>query len=531
MSAVAVSNAVSASAGPSSRAQRFALLLLIGVLPFSDFLQTGVYAFNAGPIMGDLGASPEEYSLVATFYAVTAIGMIFNHRWLVERMGWRSFMRANSLLFASGAMVCAISDTLGVFTAGRLLAAMGCASFFTAGRVLVNFIPPSPRRFTGVKFFASGIAWGGVCGPLLAATALSLQDWRLAFVAQLVPAALIALLGELCLPGEPLPRRSPFDARGLATLAGGSALLLFALQRSAFDFFSHRVSLYLYLAVGLPVLVLAVWLVLRSELPAIRLHEMSQRRYLLGLAAFGTCYALLGGNNTAVPLLLMRGLNLPLEAIARYVAMGALGGVVVWIALARLVVRHQGPTRYYVLGFSLLGAAGVLLGGLSETADTSSDLLPALLCNGAFIIAVLSTTAVQTFRDLQRDETVFSHANQVKNVLAQFGVAAGTCATTLFMQWRTAQHYVQVGEALTSQNVALQDTLRLLSQRFAVTQDPQAAAQMTVATVNALLSQQANFMASLDYFRIIAVAAGVCLLVALGERGVRYCCARRATRR
>jgi DHA2 family multidrug resistance protein len=254
---------------------------------------------------------------------------------------------------------------------------------------------------------------------------------------------------------------------------------------------------------------------------------MSQRRYLVGLAAFGTCYALLGGNNTAVPVLLLRGLNLPLETIGRYVALGALGGVAVWIALARLVPRHQGPTRYYVLGFSLLAAAGLLLGGLSETVDPAAHVLPALLCNGAFVIAVLSTTAVQTFRDLQRDETVFSHANQVKNVLAQFGVAAGTCVATLFVQWRTTLHYVQVGEALGPQSIALQDTLRMLAQRFGATHDPEAAARMAVATVNGMLSQQASFMASLDYFGCVAGVAGLCLAVALAERAVRYWNARR----
>jgi hypothetical protein len=270
------------------------------------------------------------------------------------------------------------------------------------------------------------------------------------------------------------------------------------------------------------VLGLAVWLVLRSELPAIRLHEMSQRRYLVGLAAFGVSYALLGGNNTAVPLLLLRGLNLPLEVIGRYVAVGALGGVMVWILLARLVPRNPGPTRYYVLGFSLLAASGVLLGRLSETVDPEAHLLPALLCNGAFVIAVLSTTAVQTFRDLQRDDTLFSHANQVKNVLAQFGVAAGMCIATLFIQWRITLHYVRVGEALGPSSLALQDTLRILALRYGATHDPEAAARMATATVNGMLLQQSSFMAALDYFVAIAAVAGLCLLAVLAERVLRH---------
>ena len=46
-------------------ARTLPLYLLIAALPFCDFLQTGIVAFNAAPVMGDIGASPEEYSAVA----------------------------------------------------------------------------------------------------------------------------------------------------------------------------------------------------------------------------------------------------------------------------------------------------------------------------------------------------------------------------------------------------------------------------------------------------------------------------------
>ena len=114
-------------------------------------------------------------------------------------------------------------------------------------------------------------------------------------------------------------------------------------------------------------------------------------------------------------------------------------------------------------------------------------MLPALFCNSAFVIAVLSTTAVQTFRDVQKDETVFSHANQVKNVLAQFAVAAGTSIAILSVQWRTNLHYGRVDESLASTNLALQDALRSLAQHYGATNDPQSALQMATATVRNLL--------------------------------------------
>lgn len=78
---------MTAAAAPSSR--KLPLYLLIAALPFSDFLQTGIVAFNAAPVMGSIGAGPEEFSQVATLYAVVAIAAIAMHRWLIERLGWR----------------------------------------------------------------------------------------------------------------------------------------------------------------------------------------------------------------------------------------------------------------------------------------------------------------------------------------------------------------------------------------------------------------------------------------------------------
>ena len=57
-------------------ARTLPLFLLIAALPFCDFLQTGIVAFNAAPVMGEIGASPEEFSGIATLYGVVAIGTI-----------------------------------------------------------------------------------------------------------------------------------------------------------------------------------------------------------------------------------------------------------------------------------------------------------------------------------------------------------------------------------------------------------------------------------------------------------------------
>jgi DHA2 family multidrug resistance protein len=275
------------------------------------------------------------------------------------------------------------------------------------------------------------------------------------------------------------------------------------------------------IAAAVLVLWLFAWFDGRRAHPLIRFRSLAQPRYLVGLAVFCVAYVVLGANNVMLPVLLQRALGLPLDLIGRYLALGALAGVASWIVMARLLPRSPGPTRYYLAGFAALFGFGVLLTTTSESAHPMQRVVPALLLHGVFVIVVLSTTAMQTFQALQRDDTTFSHANQVKNMLAQFGMAAGVALATLCMQWRSTVHYTWLGESLSPSNLALQDTLVRLTQFFATTADPADASRLALAQVGQWAAQEATLMASLDYFAAIAGLASACLVLVMIERAIR----------
>ncbi|MEO7107556.1 MAG: hypothetical protein ABIZ09_14370, partial [Rhodoferax sp.] len=175
-------------------------------------------------------------------------------------------------------------------------------------------------------------------------------------------------------------------------------------------------------------------------------------------------------------------------------------------------------TRYYVVGFAALLVSAWQLSTLSEAAHPLLSVLPALLCNGAFIIIVLSTTAMQTFHKLQHDETSFSHANQVKNILAQFGLAAGTALATLMMQWRSSFHYERLAESLNPSNPALRSTLDQLTQFFTTNDSAATAPRLALAQVAFWLNQEATLLGALDYFFAVSGFATLCLaMVVIGH--------------
>jgi MFS family permease len=497
----------------AAQRRSFWLHALIGLLPLADFLQTGTVAFSAAPVMGDIGASPEEYSLVATAYAVVAIGVICLHRWLVERFGWRTLMMSSAAAFAAGALVCGTSGSLPAFLLGRVTMALGCASFMTAGRLIVDRIPPSPRRFTGIRFYAAGIAWGLVLAPFLVGFALSQHSWRLSFLVLLVPAALLLLLAFFVLDDASvvLPdARSRVDPAGLTGLMAGSFVVLHCLQQAAFHYFESPGRLWAAIASG--VAGIAIFLARNgrgSRNSLIQFNPLLTARYLVGLAMFALAYLVLGADNYMLPVLLQRAFEVPLERAASFIGIGALGGVATWIVLSRLLKGHQGPTRYYVAGFVALVIGAVRLAGLSEAANPWLSAVPALFCMGAFVILVLPTTAIQTFRNVQHDPLTFSHAIQVKNMLGQFGVAAGTALATLCLQWRSAVRYTRFGETMTSPPV--QQWLDQATRHFSAHGDPALAPRMALARLSQLVSQEALFTGALDYFVILAVFACICI--------------------
>jgi hypothetical protein len=231
---------------------------------------------------------------------------------------------------------------------------------------------------------------------------------------------------------------------------------------------------------------------------------------------FTVAYIVLGANNAMLPVLLQRALGVPLEIVGRFLALGALGSVLTWIVLSRLLPRHPGPTRYYIAGFGALLLCGAQLATLSESANPWSGAVPALFCNSAFVILVLATTAMQTFQTVQHNDATFSHANQVKNMLAQFGVAAGMTLATLCLQWRGSLHYTRIRETLSASNITAQQTLDRLTQYYASAQDPILAPRLAMAHLGEMVAQEASFGASLDYFVVVAIFASACLSALLG---------------
>lgn len=500
------------------------LYAVIFVLTITEFLQSGMTAFAAAPIMGEVGMGPEEFSLVAAVYASLAILAISMQRWWVERIGGRAFIQLSALVSITGSLLCATSHTYTQFLLGRAVMALGGGAFFTAGRMLIQHRLAGPQRFVGIRSLATGVAFSIAAAPWLASVAVSEDTWSAMYVLVAGLGVCIFVLAGLVLDGGPrdIPQqRSQVSPWQQLLLLGASFALLYALQSLYYDFYGNIPAIALTLTAALAGLGLYLHQQQHHPQPLLRVREMWSARYLGGMAAFGFAYLMLGANNYVVPIMLERALGFAWQTVGDVEAVGLAAALLTWFVVSRVLPRHPSPRKFFVTGFLALALSGALLARVAPGTDLWLHVLPALALNSVFLLTVLPVSAMQTFRAVEHDESVFSHAQQLKNMMAQAGIALGIALAAVGQQWRGAIHYDGLSAHVSVHNPNFVATLKHLEQVLGATMAPPQAAQVALAEVAQRVAQQSTLLASIDHFGMIAALGVLGVLVTLVQRVFR----------
>jgi MFS family permease len=429
---------------------RPALLATIFLFTLIEFLQSGMNVFAAGPTMGQVNAAPEQFAFISALYASLAVLSISQMTVLVQRLGWRDYLLASVALFLLGAWICAASTSVAGFGAGRVLMAAGGGVFMTAARMLINLIPPSPQRIAGIAAFGGALATGMSASPWLAAALVGRELWSALFLVLAVPAALAAALVWRYLPADAStldgsPSRFHF-ADGIA-LAAAAFLLLYSLQRLAYDWYGERHRAVTGLLSGLACAVCFLASHARRKQPFLRLEMLGSRRFVTGLVVFALCYALLGAFNTVLPQLMQRVLGIAFEPAGALQTAGLSAAIPAFGLMLLVVRRRPHATKFYVCAFLLLCAFGWHFAHIDPAVPAWTGIAPWLGLFGAFVMLGMATTALHAFKDLQADNVLFSHAQQLKNMLGQFGLALGAGGSAVLLQNRSAIHGARLAEA------------------------------------------------------------------------------------
>jgi EmrB/QacA subfamily drug resistance transporter len=289
---------------------------------FMEMLDATVITTALPQMAQSFGVRPADMSVGMSAYLLALAVFIPISGWVADRYGSRRVFGGALALFTLASILCGMSQTLGQFTAARVLQGLGGAMMVPVGRLAV-------LRATEKKDLVKAIAiitWPGlaapVIGPLVGGIITTYISWHWIFFLN-VPLGVVALLLTLKLVhGGPGGRR-PFDGLGFVLTGVGCSLLMYVMDLCG------ELTVSLPRIAGLLVLALAaLWLSVRhlrrTPHPLVDLSPMRYPTFAVTMYGGSMFRIAIGSAPFLLPLMFQVGFGMtPVQAGSLMLAMFA----------------------------------------------------------------------------------------------------------------------------------------------------------------------------------------------------------------
>lgn len=395
---------------------------LVGAGFFMQLLD-GTILNTALPNMArDLNESPLRMQSVVLAYMITVALLIPASGWLADRWGTRRVFVGAIGLFTLGSLLCALSPTLPLLVAARVVQGMGGALLLPVGRLAILRVFSGDEQIEVLSFVSIPALLGPLIGPTLGGWLVEWASWHWVFLINL-PVGLIGMLvaGRYMVNVQRPSQR--FDSRGFALFALGLVLMSLALQGLGERALSTAVSIVMVVA-GLAAM-LAYWLhASRVPRPLFATSLLRIPVYAIGLA--GNLFSRLGSGAMPflVPLYLQVALGYSPSAAGMSMIPSALGAMASK-PFAPWLIRTLGYRRLLTANTLLLGAV-ILAFALSDLQTTPVQLLVLMAVFG--LINSTQFTAMNTLTLGALDDEHASSGNSLLLVVVQLSMSLGVAA-------------------------------------------------------------------------------------------------------
>lgn len=154
-------------------------------------------------IARQLAATPAEAVWVVNSYQIAIVVTLLPLASLGERIGYRRIYIAGVAIFTGGSLACALSHSLPLLVASRVLQGLGAAGIMSMNGALVRYTYPLKLLGGGVGLNTLVVSIAAALGPSIASAILALGSWEWLFAVN-VPIGLFNLvIATRALPYSP----------------------------------------------------------------------------------------------------------------------------------------------------------------------------------------------------------------------------------------------------------------------------------------------------------------------------------------
>lgn len=222
--------------------QRYWAILTIALAITMSVMDSAIANVALPTIAQNLNAKPSFSIWIVNGYQLAITISLLPLASLGEIIGYRRVYMAGLLLFTCASAFCALSHTLVLLTAARIVQGFGAAGVMSVNAALVRFTYPRAQLGRGIGINAMVVAVAAAVGPTIAAGILSVATWPYLFAVN-VPFGLAAL----ALAWRSLPHTKP-AGHSFDWQSAGLSALTFGLGIAGIDSVGHGEPLAIWLS-------------------------------------------------------------------------------------------------------------------------------------------------------------------------------------------------------------------------------------------------------------------------------------------
>ena len=215
------------------RSASAALLVLLASAQFLMTLDTSVMNVSIASVASDLHTTTVGIQTAITLYTLVMASLMLTGGKIGGKVGRRRAFSIGLVIYAAGSLTTALAPNLAVLIFGwSFLEGIGAVLILPSIVALVAGNFGKERRSAAYGMIAAAGAIAVTVGPILGGAVTTFGSWRYVFVAEVVVAAVILLMGQK-IADPPIVPSGRFDVVGAVLSALGLCGIVFGVLRSS----------------------------------------------------------------------------------------------------------------------------------------------------------------------------------------------------------------------------------------------------------------------------------------------------------
>ncbi|HEX7675370.1 MAG TPA: DHA2 family efflux MFS transporter permease subunit [Bdellovibrio sp.] len=420
------------------------LIVLVAVMAsLLEIIDSSIVNVALPTMMGNLGATLEDISMVVTGYAIANAIVLPVSAWAGERIGRRKYFLGCIGLFTLTSVACGFAPNLYTLIFFRILQGLAGGALLPTSQTLIYEQFPKEKAGTAGAIFGMSVMIGPTLGPTLGGWLTDNFGWRSIFNVNLPMGIVAILIGLAAIENPPFAmggkeNRKSFDTWGLMLLVLGIGGLQYMLERGESDdwFDSKIICMCAFFAVTC--LPLFIWWETKVKDPIMNVRLFKNSIVANGVALQGLLGFFLYGLVFVLPVFVGQTFHYDATQTGMLFIPGSIITAMVMPFVGKAM--GKGVNTKLLISIGITGVLGTLYAMTLLTSQSSqSDVLRALYIRGfamAFLFVPINSSILSQFTGI-----TMGQVSGMLNLFRQIGGSIGIAFISTMLTKSGKQHY------------------------------------------------------------------------------------------